>query len=256
MAESSGARVVQLSGIRNACQDCSLFQLCLPVSLGAADVEMLDNIVERRKPMARGAHLYRAGDEFVSIYAVRAGALKTYAISADGEEQVTGFHLPGEIVGLDAISRGTHPCYAVALETTSLCEIPFVTLEDLAGKVPGLQHQLLRIMSQEIFGDNEMLNAVARRSAEERLVIALLSFSSRFGARGLSPVRFRLPMSRGDLSNYLGLAPETMSRLFRRLQDQGLLRSEGKEVHLTDLSAMRVMAGQVPDTACERTHRG
>lgn len=235
-------KVVRLSNIRQACGECNLFQLCLPVSLGSNDVQMLDNLVQRRRPLQRGEHLYRTSDDFRAIYAVRAGAIKTTILSEEGEEQVTGFHLPGEILGLDAINGSQHPCNAIALETTSVCEIPFDGLEDLATKIPGLQHTLLRVMSKEIFEDQEMLYAVAKRTAEERLAIVLLSFSERFGRRGLSTRQFRLAMSRTDLSNYLGLAPETMSRLFKRFQDQGLLSTEGKEVILEDMDALRDLA--------------
>ncbi|HEX5512925.1 MAG TPA: fumarate/nitrate reduction transcriptional regulator Fnr [Gammaproteobacteria bacterium] len=234
--------VVKLTTIRQACSDCSLFQLCLPVALDTSDVELLDDIVQRRRPLRRGDYLYRTQDPFRAIYAVRAGALKTSVLSYSGEEQITGFHLPGEILGLDAINDNHHPCSAMALETTSVCEIPFEHLEHLALKIPGLQQSLLRIMSKEIFKEQELLHAVAKRSAEERLAIALLSFSQRFGRRGLSKTRFRLPMSRADLSNYLGLAPETMSRLFRRFQEQGLLLAEGKEVTLTEKAALLDLA--------------
>lgn len=250
-----GEKVVRISGIRQACGDCSLVQLCLPVSLGNEDIERLDDIIIKRRPLARGDHLYRAGDDFKSVYAIRAGSLKTFTVSEDGEDQVTGFHLPGEIVGFDAINRGEHPCNAVALETTSVCELPFAHLENLAAKLPGLQHQLLRIMSKEIFNDHEMLHAVAKRTAEERLAIVLLSFSERFSRRGLSASRFRLPMSRSDLSNYLGLAPETMSRLFKRFQNQGWLRSEGKEIALTDIQALGELAGHASCVAKNKTHR-
>jgi CRP/FNR family transcriptional regulator len=218
------------------------------VSLDTDDVERLEQIVQKRRPLNRGDHLYRSGDEFRSIYAIKSGSMKTYTISEEGEEQVTGFHLPGEMVGLDAINSGTHPCSAVALETSSICEVPFTALEDLASKVPGLQRQLLRIMSKEIFADHEMLHTLAKRTAEERLAIMLLSLSDRFSRRGLSPYRFRLTMSRSDLSNYLGLAPETMSRLFKRFQDKGWMIGEGKEVQLENVVALRLLAGRSKGT--------
>lgn len=251
MAGDIRGRVVHLSGLKSACRDCNLQQLCLPVSLSTADVDQLDDIVQRRRPLSRGDHLYRSGDGFGAIYAVRAGALKTYTLTKEGEEQVVGFHLPGEIVGFDAINRGHHPCSAMSLETTSVCEIPFNSLETLAAEIPGLQHQLLRVMSKEIFQDHEMLHALAKRTAEERLAIVLLSLSDRHARRGLSASRFRLPMSRSDLSNYLGLAPETMSRLFKRFQEKSWIESTGKEVHLTDVDALLALAEQrVSDGTC------
>ncbi|PWG62148.1 fumarate/nitrate reduction transcriptional regulator Fnr [Sediminicurvatus halobius] len=239
----------RVSSLRSACTNCSLVQLCLPVSLSQSDVALLDDIVQRRRPLQRNDHLYREGDDFHAIYAVRSGALKTYTVSSGGEEQVTGFHLPGELVGLDAINTWRHPCSAEALETTSVCELPFERLEDLASEIPGLQRQLLRLMSREIFSDQEMLFAMARRTAEERLAILLLSLSDRFARRGLSATRFRLPMARSELGNYLGLAPETMSRLFRRFRDQGWLSAEGREVRLTDVEALHELAGRPPEDA-------
>ncbi len=251
MAEKK-ANAVQLRQIREACRTCSLSDLCLPVALESPDVDALDNIVQRRRPLSRGDVLYRAGGRFNAIYAVRTGALKSMSVSEDGEEQITAFHLPGELVGLDAISFGTHPSTACALETTSICEIPFGELEDLAEEIPGLQRQLLRIMSKEIFSEQEMLHALARRTAEQRLAILLISLSDRFSRRGLSATRFRLPMSRHELSNYLGLAPETMSRLFRRFAENGWITAAGKEIVLEDPQGLRAMTngGSAP------VHRG
>ncbi|MFV8834167.1 fumarate/nitrate reduction transcriptional regulator Fnr [Aquisalimonas sp.] len=229
--------------IREACRTCSLSDLCLPVALEGADVDALDRIVERRKPLARGDVLYRSGRPFGAIYAVRTGALKSLTISEDGEEQITAFHLPGELLGLDAISFGEHPSTASALETTSICEIPFEELERLSEDIPGLNRQLLRIMSKEIFNEQEMLHALARRTAEQRLAILLTSLSDRFARRGLSSTRFRLPMSRHELSNYLGLAPETTSRLFRRFVDNGWITADGREISLNDMDALRAVIG-------------
>lgn len=249
----------RVSNLRQACTHCSLNQLCLPMALSEADMQQLETIVDRRKPLRRGAHLYRAGDEFKAIYAVRSGSLKTFSVTETGEEQVTGFHLPGELIGLDAINSWMHPCSASALETTSICMLPFEQLEHLAADIPELQRQLLRLMSKEIFADQEMLFAMARRSAEERLAMLLISFSERFSRRGLSATRFRLPMARSDLGNYLGLAPETMSRLFRRFSDNGWLNAEGREVHLIDIDALCELGGgpnDMPPTKTEQTVSG
>ena len=234
---------VRLREIREACSTCSLSDLCLPVALEGDDIDALDRIVQRRRPLARGNALYHAGEGFSAVYAVRTGSLKSTSTSEDGEEHITAFHLPGELLGLDAISFGRHPSTAEALETTSLCEIPFTELEELAARIPGLQRQLLRIMSREIFDEQEMLQALARRTAEQRLAILLISLGDRFGRRRLSPTRYRLPMSRHDLSNYLGLAPETMSRLFRRFVEQGWITAAGREIQLLDTAALREMTG-------------
>lgn len=241
MAEASSSQPPRLRDIKAVCKTCSLNELCLPVGLDQADIEALDRIVQRRRPLERGDSLYQAGTTFGAVYAVRTGALKSTILAEDGEEQVTAFHLPGEMLGLDAISFHTHPSTALALETSSICEIPFEELEHLAAQVPGLHRQLLRIMSKEIFLEQEMLQALARRTAEQRLAILLLSLGDRFGRRGLSPTRFLLPMSRQDLSNYLGLAPETMSRLFKRFQESKWITVSNREVSLCDRDALKAL---------------
>jgi len=239
----NNSQPVRLRDIRVACSNCSLSELCLPVALDPADVEALNRIVQRERPMAKGDFLYRAGDAFTSVYALYSGCLKSTSLAEDGVEQITAFHLPGELMGLDAISFPRHPTSTVALETSSVCELPFRQLEDLARQIPGLQHQLLRIMSREIFEENEMLKTLARRTAEQRLAILLLSMGERFGRRGLCTTNFLLPMSRHELSNYLGLAPETLSRLFRRFCDQGWITLRGKETMLKDVPALRDITG-------------
>lgn len=240
---------IPVSRQQPTCTGCGLSQLCLPVSLEDTEVAMLDDIVQHQPVLQRGQPLYHEGDTFRALYAVRAGSLKTYTTTESGEHQVTGFHLPGELVGLNAINRWIHPCSAVSLETTSVCELPFEKLEYLAADLPDLQRQLLRVMSREIASDQEMLFTMARRSADERLAILLLSLSERFGQRGLSATRFRLSMARGDLGNYLGLAPETMSRTFRRFQDQGWIRADGRELELLAVDKLEALAGRSASAA-------
>lgn len=242
MGQAAGDDVVKLDQFKVACKDCNLFQLCLPVGIDARELEELDNIIKRRRPLKRGDHLFHVGTPFQSIYAVRSGSIKTYAPTEDGHEQVTGFHLPGELLGLDAINLEHHPCAAKALETTSLCEIPFDRLEELSTRLPSLQHQLLKIMSKEILHDQSLLMLLGKKSAEERLAALLLSLSERYLQRGFSPTDFYLSMSRNDIGNYLGLAVETVSRLFSRFQDEGLLNVQRKHVCITDLPQLRIIA--------------
>lgn len=225
-----------------ACQDCSLHQLCLPVGIDRKDLAELDHIIKRRRPIQRGDHLFVASDKFRSIYAVRSGSLKTYNLTEDGREQVTGFFLPGEIVGLDAIGEGVHACSARALETTSVCEIPFEDLEGLGERIPALTHQLLRIMSKEMHHDQVLLMLLGKRAAEERLAALLLNLSQRYGLRGYSSIEFNLSMSRHDIANYLGLAVETVSRLFSRMQEDGMLAVRSRHVRLTDVDKLRALA--------------
>ncbi|MGC3872271.1 fumarate/nitrate reduction transcriptional regulator Fnr [Halomonas sp. GXIMD04776] len=241
-------RVAALNETRDNCRDCRLRELCLPDSLSNADVIKLEKIVQRRKPISRGDYLFQAGHPFTAIYAVRTGSIKTSSLLANGDEHITGFHLPGEVIGLEAITSDRHPNAAIAMETSSVCEIPFHSLEALGEKAPGLQQQLVRIMSRELVTEQGTAQLLTRRSAEQRLAAILLNFSERFANRGLSASRFRLPMSRLDLGNYLGLVPETMSRTFRRLEEQKLLNIAGKEINIVDKPALTELAyGAAPD---------
>ena len=231
-------KVISFENIKVACKNCSLSTLCLPMGLSPEDVERLDNIVKRNRPLHRGDHLFRCGDRFRSLHVVKTGSVKTYTPSEDGGEQVLGFHLPGEIIGLDAIERETHNCSAKVLETSAICELPFSRLEELSSTIPTLQHQMYRLLSKEIGQDTEMLMLLGKKNAEERLATFLLSLSYRFKKRGLSPTDFYLSMSRHEIGNYLGLAVETVSRLFTRFQDEGLLKVERKHVQLRDIDKL------------------
>ena len=226
-----------------SCQQCSISQLCLPVSLAEAEVEHLDSIIKRNRPLQRGEHLFRAGETFQSLFAIRTGSLKTYTVSPDGEEQITGFHLAGEVIGLDAVYRQSHPSFAMAMETTMVCELPFEQLEELSGSIPGLRQQLLKVMSREILEDQELLLLLNKKNAEERLAAFLINLSTRYARRGRSAQRFLLPMTRGDIGNYLGLTIETVSRLFTRYQKAELIQAQGKEVAILDMKTMSEMAG-------------
>lgn len=243
MTISPTYNVIDIASVKQACSGCNLRQLCLPLGIPSQDVELLDALIKRRRPLARGRHVFRLGDEFRSLFAIRSGSVKTYTITEDGSEQVTGFHLPGEIIGLDAINSNQHPCAAKALETTSICELPFNRLDELASQIPGLGRQLMRIMSREIQADEELLMLLGKKSAEERLAALLMSLSRRYKERGFSPREFHLSMSRNDIGNYLGLAVETVSRLFTRFQQQGLIEVRYKYIRLQQIDALQALAG-------------
>lgn len=243
MSAHNPPNVVSLKQIKVACQGCSLNEICLPVGIDRQEMDKLDAIINRKRPIPRGGHLFDIGDKFEAIYSVRSGSLKTYTTSEKGEEQVTGFHLPGELVGLDAIADNRHPVAAKALETTSVCEIPFNDLDTLSCNLPGLRHQLLRVMSREIREDEHNMVILGQKSAEERLAAFLVSLSNRYRRRGFSPYQFNLSMSRGDIGNYLGLALETVSRLFTRFQNDGLIRVERKHIELLDRERLCLVAG-------------
>lgn len=225
------------------CKDCSLASLCLPISLDMEDMDALDRIVKRGRPLKKGEFLFRQGDTFDSVFAVRSGALKTFSLSDIGEEQITGFHLPSELVGLSGMDTERYPVSAQALETTSVCEIPFERLDDLALQLPQLRRQLMRIMSREIRDDQQMMLLLSKKTADERIATFLVNLSARFRARGFSSSHFRLSMSRNEIGNYLGLAVETVSRVFTRFQQNKLIEAEGKDIRILDPIELCALAG-------------
>ncbi|MFV0476792.1 MAG: fumarate/nitrate reduction transcriptional regulator Fnr [Parahaliea sp.] len=223
------------------CGDCRLSGICLPLALEADDVDELDRIIQRGRPLQRHAHLYREGDAFTSVFAVRAGALKAYSTTDNGREQVTGFYLPGEILGLDGVADNCYSSSAVALETSAICEIPFESLERLGIAIPELQRHFLRLMSREISYGRQLITLLGKNTAAERIVALLLSLSGRNSRRHLSATRFRLPMSRSDIGNYLGLTVETVSRTLTRLQRDRLIQVDNREVELLDTAALEMI---------------
>ncbi len=211
------------------------------MGLDAEDVERLDEIVKRTRPLHRGDFLFREGDRFRSLYVVKTGSVKTFAPSPEGGEQVLGFHLPGELIGLDAIDKDAHACSARVLETSAICEIPFARLEELTCTIPSLQHQMYRLLSKEIGHDTDLLLLLGKKNAEERLAAFLISFSKRLHKRGLSATDFHLSMSRHEIGNYLGLAVETVSRLFTRFQEDGLMYVDRKHIELLNVNALEAL---------------
>ncbi|WP_414980797.1 fumarate/nitrate reduction transcriptional regulator Fnr [Congregibacter sp.] len=224
------------------CNNCRLSGVCLPFSLEATEIEDLDRIVQRSKPLQKGQHLYRESDRFESVFAVRSGTIKAYRTTDDGREQVTGFYFPGEILGMDGINNNTHASSAKALETASVCEIPFNSLEKLSAIVPQLQRHFFQLMSREITEDQQLITLLSKSSADERVAALLLSVSTRNARRQLSATEFRLSMSRVDIGNYLGLTVETVSRVFSRLQKLNVLSVENKEIEILDIDALRKVA--------------
>ncbi len=248
--------VVDLARLRRSCSGCSLRSLCLPAGISADDLHRLDAVVRERLPLKAGESLFRAGDDFRNLFVVRAGCIRTTHPASNGDEQVIGFHLPGELLGLDAISDGHHPCDAVVLERTSVCAVPFDQLEDVAKHVPGLQHQVLRIISRELVQDHQHLAALGRRTARERLALFLHSLSQRLQAAGYPGDDFRLPMSRDDIASYLGLALETVSRLLGRLSDEGVIAVERRRVRVVDAAALAKIGGDQAVEQCRDSGLG
>jgi CRP/FNR family transcriptional regulator len=236
---SSGG--VDIARLRAACTACSLRELCLPAGLEEPEMEKIDRLVSQRRRIRRGEHLYRAGATLAALYAVRAGYLKSCVLHEDGREQVAGFHMTGDLLGMDAISSGLHMSNTVALEDSELCEIPFPLLEQLSREVPTLQQQLHRVMSREIVREHGVMLLLGRMKADERLAAFLLNLSQRFAARGYSPTEFNLRMTRAEIGSYLGLKLETVSRAFSSFQDRKLIKVRQKSVRILDLRGLKAV---------------
>jgi CRP/FNR family transcriptional regulator len=233
---------LSISALKASCSACSMHQLCLPMGLGETDMKRLDAIIGRRRKVAKDTHLYRIGDKFSNLYAIRLGHFKTFQVSPSGEQQVTGFQMAGELLGMDAISTEDHHCDAIALEDSEVCEIPFIRLEELFGSIPSLLHHFHRMMSQEITREQNVMLLLGNMRAEQRFAAFLTNLSSRYAARGYSSTTFQLRMSREEIGNYLGLTIESISRLLSRLKKQGLLRVANREIELLDLIKLRALA--------------
>jgi CRP/FNR family transcriptional regulator len=230
-----------------SCSNCRLATICLPIALEATDIDKLDDIIQRGRPLRKGEHIYRENDPFTSVYAVRSGTLKAYSVTDDGQEQVTGFYFPGEILGMDGISKNKHASSARALETAAICEIPFERLGELSTRIPSLQRHFFQLLSQEIAEDQQLITMLSKNSAEQRIAALLLSISARNARRRLSATSFRLSMSRTDIGNYLGLTVETVSRVFGRFQKQNLLAVDNKEITILDTDLLRATANGIEE---------
>ena len=211
--------------------------------LAESEIEYLDKIIQRKRVLKKGEFLFKAGDKFDAIHAIRSGSLKSYTITPDGIEQLTGFHLPGEMVGLNAVSTASYPSFAKALETSLVCSIPFDRLEELARDLPALQSQLFRVMSGEIRDEQELMMLLSKKNADERFAAFVMNLSARYRRRGLSDKEFLLSMTRSDIGNYLGLAVETVSRLITRLQKRELIEIKDRYLCIKDADSLSELAG-------------
>ncbi|HSM10260.1 MAG TPA: helix-turn-helix domain-containing protein [Lysobacter sp.] len=218
--------------LRRGCSQCSLQQLCLPAGISGDDLAQLDDIVRRRRPLDRGERLFRLGDPLAAVYVARDGAFKTVSSNEAGDEQVIGFHLPGELIGLDALGTGVHRCEAIALTTANVCEVPYTELATVAAQLPSLQQQLMRVIGQSLGRDHDHMEILVRRQASERIALFLHGLGERLVNVGQSGVEFKLPMSREDIASFLGLALETVSRGFTRLQEDGVISVFGRRIEI------------------------
>lgn len=225
------------------CSNCRLGAFCLPLALRHRELDELERIVQRSQPLQRGQHLFWERDEFQAVYAVRSGSLKAYQTSHEGHEQVTGFYFPGEILGFDGIGTNFHVSSAQALETASVCTIPFDAFEDLSQEMPHLQRHLMQLMSREIAEDHQLIALLSKATAEQRMSAFLIGLSSRRGRENLSATKFRLSMSRIEISNYLGLTVETVSRILSRLHKQKILKVDKREIEILQKDVLKETAG-------------
>jgi CRP/FNR family transcriptional regulator len=222
------------SPLKIACSSCNLRELCLPLGISNSELERLDALVDARRSVRHGETLFRIGDPFTALYAVRTGFFKTRVSAEDGRDQVTGFQMAGELLGLDGIGADRHTCDAVALEDSQVCVIPYERLEELSREFGELQRQFHKVMSREIVRDHGVMLLLGSMRAEERLAAFLLNLTQRLQARGFSPSALVLRMTREEIGSFLGLKLETVSRTFSKFQASGLLFVRQRHIRITD----------------------
>ncbi len=225
--------------LKIACSTCNLRELCLPVGLLPAELARIESVLDTRRHVGRREALYRQGDPFTSLYAIRTGVFKTRAGHADGRDQVTGFQMAGEILGLDGIVNDRHTCDAIALEDAEVCVMPFDRIEELARDIASLQHHVHRILSREIVREHGVMLLLGRMRAEERLAAFLLNLAQRLEARGLSPSELVLRMTREEIGSYLGLQIETVSRTLSKFVEDGIAQVDHRQVRILQPEALR-----------------
>jgi CRP/FNR family transcriptional regulator, anaerobic regulatory protein len=240
-------QIIDFSRIKATCSNCNLQELCLPRGLNPEDMDKLDHVIKGSRPIHKGQHVFRGDDGFEAFYAVRSGSVKAYILNESGEEQIIGFYFPGEILGFDAIEEHKHSCSAIALETTTVCSIPYEKINEISSQIPNLQDQMFRLMSRELSKENKLLLTINKRSAEERMATFLVSLSSRFHKLGYSAKEYNLPMSRQDIGNYLGLTIETVSRIFTKFQRNGLIQIDKRTINLKDLPTLHAICNGFSD---------
>jgi CRP/FNR family transcriptional regulator len=243
-ASPAASTVVSLQALKARCSTCSLRELCLPIGLEQDALQRLDELVTKRVRLKKGEYLYHAGDAFTALYAIRTGSCKTTVLAEDGREQVAGYHMPGDVIGMDGIGTERHGCQAVALEDTECCELPFDELGQLTRSIAPLQHNLYQALSREIGRSQSAMLLLGSMRAEEKLAAFLLNLSQRYRERGYSSVEFVLRMTREEIGSYLGLKLETVSRLFSRFQQEGLLQVQGRSIKLLDMAALKQLLGE------------
>jgi len=225
--------------IKVACSNCNLRELCMPVGLNPIELQRVDELVTQRRSIKRGTALFHNGEPFTSLYAVRTGFFKTSLTTEDGRDQVTGFQMAGEIIGLDGIVNEHHTCDAIALEDAEVCVMPFDRIEEISREVGALQKHVHRIMSREIVREHGVMLLLGSMRAEERLAAFLLNLVQRLQARGFSRTELILRMTREEIGSYLGMKLETVSRTFSRFADEGIIEVKQRHIHIQDAEALK-----------------
>lgn len=232
------------SAPKTSCRQCGLFDLCFAREVAESRRDELDAIIRRQRGLRREEHLFHGGQPFKTVCVVQTGTVKTYQLSSEGDEIVTGFHLPGELIGLDAIAREKHPEFAVALEESQYCEIPYRDFQKILTESASLNTLMLKLLSSDMAETRELLVVIGRMDARARVSMFLLNMSRRLKRRGEDGMRFRLSMDRRDIANYLSLTIETVSRTLSWMQKQDMLTVRGKQVQLLDADALLETAGR------------
>jgi CRP/FNR family transcriptional regulator len=238
---SPSATVRSIGDAARSCSTCHVKERCIPSGLDSGDVFVFDQLTARRIRLRKGDVLFRAGEKFTSLYAIRTGSCKTVLPGEDGRDQVAGYHMPGDVIGADGIGADSHDCEAIALEDMEACVLPFHRVEEFARQNLPFQRRLHQLLSQEITRERRVTLILGRMSAEQRLATFLLDLAQRYQERGYSSVEFVLRMTREEIGSYLGLKLETVSRLFSRFHEEGLIQVHGRVVKLLDRIALRTV---------------
>lgn len=225
------------------CNNCGLQKICFPTGLTRNEVDRLDTIVERKLPLKKNQHLFESGDPFSSLYAIRAGVIKLYSFTDTGEEIIHGFYLPGDVLGIDALATKTHQMNAIALDTTSICNLPYQELTNLSSEIPFLNQQVLTVMSKEVNDGRMHSELLIKRNADQRVAQFVWNMAERFRNRGYSTSEFRLSILHRDVAIYLGLTPETVSRILARFNTEEIVTWKKKEVMIHDAQTLMQIAG-------------
>lgn len=237
---------MKLEAIKVACSNCNLRELCMPVGLNADELNRIDELVATRRRIKRGTALFHNGDAFTSLYAIRTGFFKTCVTTEEGLDQVTGFQMAGEIIGLDGIVNDHHTCDAIALEDAEICVLPFDRIEELSREVNALQHHVHKIMSREIVREHGVMLLLGSMRAEERLAVFLLNLVQRLHARGFSQSELVLRMTREEIGSYLGLKLETVSRTFSKFAEDGIVEVKQRHIQINDIDALKQVVNSHP----------